>query len=131
MLLAASLIIKNFVGWCIAHVRYLAVGAAILLIIAVAIWAYGCYVEYEQGKVTLGLTNANRVIDKANDNAAVLEQDKGKQEQEVNNANANAQQAVNAVNDARNSDSSRGDVNLGTVTKRFCKLYPEDSRCRK
>lgn len=130
MLAVFLLTIKNWVGWISLHKRLALAVVGIVALLVVLLWARGCYVDYKQGQVTKDLNNANKVINKGKDDSTVIEAERDRQRNEVINADVNSNKALNAVNDARHTDSSKFNGNISTARQRFCQLYPDDQLCR-
>lgn len=124
------LILANITGWIVSHWRYVAAFLGLCLLALLLIYARGCYVDYKQGQVTDDLNNANRVIANGQDKTTILETERDTRRNEVINAETNVNQAINAVGDSRNTDSSKFNGNFSTVRQRFCLDYPNDSLCR-
>lgn len=100
----------------------------VILVVGIALYARGCYVQYKQNQVQEEINvERQKVIDaQVAEEAADVE---GKREDAVNKGK-NTNEANKKLNDARGTDSSRGNSNASAVKQRFCAAYPEDSICQ-
>jgi preprotein translocase subunit SecF len=112
------------------HATLVTVSLILMVIFAVGVGIKSCWSGYKEEKTQEHIDTGTVEIQKDAVNANVAETQVEQSQKEVKNANEKRQKAQKEVDDARKSDSSNANSNVGDVLKRFCSVYPQDSRCK-
>lgn len=110
------------------NVRLILILAAIGAVILTVIGIRSCVINQRIQQTQEDIDQGRRTIDDAKIEVEIVPVEK--QRNEISNAEKNTNVSLNAVNRARNADSSGSNANVRTVTERFCRAFPDDSRCK-
>lgn len=111
-----------------ANIRLILIAVAIGGVILAVIGIRSCIINQRIQRTQDEINNGKINIDDAKTNVNAIDIDRSRQE--VANTEENTNVSFQELNDARGRDSSDHNSNVRTVTERFCRAYPDDSRCK-
>lgn len=120
------LVFQDVIGWVVEHKR-IVVGAIGILIVVTALGGFfvhcsgGSLEADPKGKEEIGITKG-RIDETRTQRNTIKEEKRG--------ANENTKRSETNFNTSVNRDSANSNSNFRSVRRKFCREFPEDSRCR-